>query len=53
MEVGSEAMTEARQVYGYVKAAVKTMPDLKPVAEQLAKRFKHASAKTPAPAAAK
>jgi hypothetical protein len=53
MAVGSEAMAEARQVYGYVKAAVKTTPGLKPVADQLAERFQRANATKKTPAAAK
>jgi hypothetical protein len=36
LAVGSEAMGEARQVYDYVKSAVKATPGLKPVADQLA-----------------
>jgi peptidyl-tRNA hydrolase len=39
MAVGSEAMNEATQIYNYVKAAVKTTPGLKPVADQLGERF--------------
>jgi hypothetical protein len=46
-------MNEARQVYDYVKSAAKTTPGLKPVADQLAQRFQHASAATAAPVAAK
>ena len=44
MAVGSEAMSGARQVYDYVKAAVKTTPGLKPVADQLGERFQKTSA---------
>jgi uncharacterized phage infection (PIP) family protein YhgE len=51
--VGSEAMNEARQVYDYVKAAVKTTPGLKPVADQLAERFQRTSAAKPAAAPTK
>lgn len=40
--VGGEAMQEASQVYTYVKAAAKTTPGLKPVAEQLGERFRQA-----------
>lgn len=53
LAVGSEAMGKARQVYDYVKAAVKNTPGLKPVADQLAERFQHATAVKAAPAAAK
>nr|VFJ77562.1 MAG: hypothetical protein BECKFW1821C_GA0114237_11298 [Candidatus Kentron sp. FW] len=45
LAVGSEAMQEASQVYTYVKAAAKTTPGLKPVAEQLGERFKQAKKK--------
>jgi hypothetical protein len=48
MAVGGEVITEATQVYNYVKAAVKTSPGLKPVADQLGQRFQKASA-APAP----
>jgi hypothetical protein len=51
--VGSEAMDQARQVYDYVKAAVKKTPGLKPVADQLSERFQHATAVKAAPATAK
>jgi hypothetical protein len=53
MAVGSEAMNEARQVYDYVKSAAKNTPGLKPVADQLGKRFQHTSAAKPASAPAK
>jgi hypothetical protein len=53
LAVGSEAMNQARQVYDYVKAAVKNTPGLKPVADQLAARFQRATAVKPAPAASK
>jgi len=43
--VGGEAMQEASQVYTYVKAAAKTTPGLKPVAEQLGERFRQAKKK--------
>ena len=39
MAVGSEAIDSSTEVYRYVKAAVKKMPGLKPVAEQLGARF--------------
>ncbi|WP_133512629.1 hypothetical protein [Candidatus Thiosymbion oneisti] len=45
LAVGSEAMREATEVYNYVKAAAKTTPGLKPIAEQLGERFKGASKK--------
>lgn len=48
LAVGSEAMNEATQVYNYVKAAVKTSPGLKPVADQLGERFQKASPPKPA-----
>jgi len=50
LAVGSEAMGEATQVYNYVKAAAKTTPGLKPVADQLGERFQRANAAKPAPA---
>jgi uncharacterized phage infection (PIP) family protein YhgE len=53
MAVGSEAMNEAAQVYGYVKSAAKTIPGLKPVADQLAERFQRASTAKTTPAVAK
>jgi hypothetical protein len=53
MAVGSEAMGEARSVYEYVKAAAKTTPGLKPVADQLGERFQRTSAAKAAPTAAK
>nr|VFJ46226.1 MAG: hypothetical protein BECKDK2373C_GA0170839_101450 [Candidatus Kentron sp. DK] len=45
LAVGGEAMQEASQVYTYVKAAAKTTPGLKPVAEQLGERFRQAKKK--------
>lgn len=42
--VGSEAMNAATEVYGYVKAAARKTPGLKPVATQLGERFKKARA---------
>ncbi|MBI2924563.1 MAG: hypothetical protein HYY24_02530 [Verrucomicrobia bacterium] len=45
--IGSEAMSEATQVYNYDKAAAKTTPGLKPLAEQLGERFRRASPKKP------
>jgi hypothetical protein len=47
MAVGSEAMASATQGYGYIKAAAKTEPGLKPVAEQLGERFKATKSKDP------
>lgn len=48
LAVGGEAMQQANQVYNYVKEAAKVTPGLKPVAEQLAERFKRAGKpKTP------
>nr|VFJ60000.1 MAG: hypothetical protein BECKFW1821B_GA0114236_10539 [Candidatus Kentron sp. FW] len=52
MAVGGEAMQEASQVYTYVKAAAKTTPGLKAVAEQLGERFKQAKKKKKPEAAA-
>ena len=49
MATGSEAMTEATQVYNYVKTAAATTPGLKPLADQLGQRFQRASAATPTP----
>ena len=50
LAVGGEAMNEATQVYNYVKAAAKTTPGLKPVADQLGERFQKASTpKAPSP----
>ena len=51
LAVGGEAMQEATQVYNYVKAAIKTSPGLKPVADQLGQRFQKASTATPPPPA--
>ena len=52
LAVGGEAMNEATQVYTYVKAAAKTTPGLRPVADQLGERFQKANAqKPPAPPA--
>jgi hypothetical protein len=42
MAVGGEAMQEAIQVYNYVTEAAKTLPGLKPVADQLGEQFKKA-----------
>nr|VFJ66852.1 MAG: hypothetical protein BECKFW1821C_GA0114237_101084 [Candidatus Kentron sp. FW] len=42
LAVGGEAMREGTQVYDYVKTAAKTTPGLKPIADQLAERFKKA-----------
>jgi hypothetical protein len=52
MATGSEAMTEATQVYNYVKTAASTTPGLKPLADQLGQRFQKAGAAQPAPAKA-
>ncbi len=49
LAVGGEAMAEATQVYTYVKSAAKTIPGLKPLADQLGERFqKTGTQKTPA-----
>jgi hypothetical protein len=40
LAVGGEAMQAATQTYSYVKAGAKTVPGLKPVADQLGQRFK-------------
>jgi hypothetical protein len=42
LALGGEAMQQANQVYTYVKAASKTTPGLKPIAEQLGERFQKA-----------
>lgn len=42
LAVGSEAMQGASQVYGYVRAAAKTTPGLKPLADQLGEQFQRA-----------
>lgn len=42
LAVGGEAMKQANQVYHYAKEAAKVTPGMKPVAEQLAERFKRA-----------
>lgn len=52
LAVGGEAMNEATQIYNYVKAAAKTKPGLKPVADQLGERFQKASPQKTAPAMA-
>ena len=49
LAIGSEAMTEATQVYNYVKTAAATTPGLKPLADQLGQRFQKASSSQPAP----
>ncbi len=38
--VGSEAMSEALQVYSYVQTAAPVTPGLQPIADQLSERFK-------------
>jgi hypothetical protein len=43
LAVGGETMQEAMQVYTYIKAAAKTTPGLKPIADQLGERFQKAS----------
>jgi len=48
LAVGGEAMQAATAVYNYVKAAAKTTPGLKPVADQLGERFQRTQ-KPPAP----
>ena len=47
LAVGGEAMQEASQVYTYFKAAAKTTPGLKPIADQLAERFQKAGKPKP------
>ena len=49
LATGGEAMTEATQVYNYVKTAAKTTPGLKPLADQLGQRFQRASSAQPSP----
>jgi len=51
LAVGGEAMTEATQVYNYVKTAAATTPGLKPLADQLGQRFQKASTNPPTPPA--
>ena len=52
LAVGGEAMTGATTVYNFVKAAAKTTPGLKPVADQLGERFqKSGGTKPPTPPA--
>lgn len=51
LAVGGEAMNAATQVYTYVKAAAKSTPGLKPVADQLGERFQKASPQKQATAA--
>ena len=53
LAIGSEAMTEATQVYNYVKTAAATTPGLKPLADQLGQRFQKASSSQPTPPPAK
>jgi len=53
LAVGVEAISGASDVYTYVKAAATKTPGLKPVADQLAARFQHATAVKAAPAASK
>jgi hypothetical protein len=43
LAVGGETMQEGIQFYNYVKAAAKTTPGLKPLADQLGERFQRAS----------
>lgn len=43
MAVGGEALQEATQAYGYIKAASKTEAGLKPIADQLGERFQKAT----------
>ena len=47
LAVGGEAMKGGTTVYNYVKTAASSTPGLKPVADQLGQRFKHAN--TPPP----
>ena len=49
MAVGSEAMTSSLTVYDYVKAATKTRPGLKTIADQLGDRFKSIKARASKP----
>jgi hypothetical protein len=49
MAVSSEAMTSSLTVYDYVKAATKTRPGLKTVADQLGDRFKSIKARASKP----
>jgi hypothetical protein len=47
LAVGGEAMQAASQVYNYTKAAAKTTPGLRPIAEQLGERFQKVSRRKP------
>ncbi|SRR6266536_3137960 len=47
LAVGGEAMQQASQVYNYIKAAAKTTPGLRPIADQLGERFQRASKPKP------
>jgi len=47
LAVGGETMQEASQVYTYFKAAARTTPGLKPIADQLAERFQKAGKPKP------
>jgi hypothetical protein len=49
LAIGGEGMQAGIQVYDYIKAATKTTPGLKPLADQLGERFQKAS-KPKAPA---
>ena len=55
LKAGGIAMTDGRDVCKYAKDALKRMPGLQPVVDQLGVRFQHATAEsnppTPAPAA--
>ena len=53
MAVGSEALDESREVYGYVKAASRRVPGLKSLAAQLGTRFVRSSRDQAAAAPAK
>ena len=53
LAAGGIAMTDGRDVYQYAKDALKKMPGLQPVVDQLGERFQHATAEannpTPTP----
>ena len=49
MAVGSDTMSAAARLYGYVKVGAKDNPGLKPIAEQLGKAFQRANVKPTPP----
>jgi hypothetical protein len=47
LAVGGEAMQQGTQAYNYVKEAAKTIPGLKPIADQLGEQFRKTSKPKP------